>query len=331
MVKNDLESLKKTNAELLLALRDAQKTIAEYSAAYDSKLRLVRKLDVLLNGEAGAAKQASLCDIVARVEAEGIRAPAANAGVLPPLPPFGIDVPRIEGFKAAQMEQYARDAIALNRTPTADAGGLVKTEVLYQSCQVALGDLMNEHADYRAAVVRKLQRVEGMPLPAVQYSNHGEVWVDAAAACLAAVRAIDDRVSTTSAAGHGQPYVVVRYVEKVGGPLGNEYGFVRKDEWDNGLSRAIAEECCDGNKQPLVAAGIFGRAPATSAANQSIITHAGAAIMEQAAKDVLCPACQGAGSIETGIAEAPTTLCNKCDGTGARAAAKGAGDQGGAS
>ena len=30
--------------------------------------RLVRELDVALNGEAGAAKQASLCDIVAQVK-----------------------------------------------------------------------------------------------------------------------------------------------------------------------------------------------------------------------------------------------------------------------
>lgn len=32
--------------------------------------RLVRELDVLLNGEAGAAAQASLCDIVSQVRAE---------------------------------------------------------------------------------------------------------------------------------------------------------------------------------------------------------------------------------------------------------------------
>lgn len=34
--------------------------------------RLVRELDVLLNGEAGAAKQASLCDIVAQVAKDGV-------------------------------------------------------------------------------------------------------------------------------------------------------------------------------------------------------------------------------------------------------------------
>lgn len=33
--------------------------------------RLVRELDVLLNGEAGAAKQASLCDLVSQVSKDG--------------------------------------------------------------------------------------------------------------------------------------------------------------------------------------------------------------------------------------------------------------------
>lgn len=38
--------------------------------ANDDRKRLVRELDVALNGEAGAAPQASLCDIVAQVKAE---------------------------------------------------------------------------------------------------------------------------------------------------------------------------------------------------------------------------------------------------------------------
>ena len=41
-------------------------------AAQADHQRLVRELDVLLNGEAGAAKQASLCDLVAQVAKDGV-------------------------------------------------------------------------------------------------------------------------------------------------------------------------------------------------------------------------------------------------------------------
>lgn len=41
-------------------------------AAQQDHERLVRELDVLLNGEAGAAQQASLCDIVAQVAKDGV-------------------------------------------------------------------------------------------------------------------------------------------------------------------------------------------------------------------------------------------------------------------
>lgn len=40
--------------------------------AQDDRAKLVRELDVLLNGEDGAAIQASLCDIVAQVKKHGI-------------------------------------------------------------------------------------------------------------------------------------------------------------------------------------------------------------------------------------------------------------------
>lgn len=49
-------------------------TIADYEAALSDHRRLVRELDVLLNGEEGAAQQASLCDIVAQVRRDGIKA-----------------------------------------------------------------------------------------------------------------------------------------------------------------------------------------------------------------------------------------------------------------
>ncbi len=58
--------------KVLLEQRDAANTRAlhqvdEWNEVYRNHQALVRELDVLLNGNAGAAKQASLCDIVAQV------------------------------------------------------------------------------------------------------------------------------------------------------------------------------------------------------------------------------------------------------------------------
>lgn len=50
------------------AIRDLERVIADHK-------RLVRRLDVLLNGINGAAKQASLCDIVSQIESQAF-APA---------------------------------------------------------------------------------------------------------------------------------------------------------------------------------------------------------------------------------------------------------------
>jgi hypothetical protein len=44
---------------------------APYEEVLASHRRLVRELDVLLNGEEGAAQQASLCDIVSQVRLQG--------------------------------------------------------------------------------------------------------------------------------------------------------------------------------------------------------------------------------------------------------------------
>lgn len=44
--------------------------VADHEEVHRDHRRLVRELDVLLNGEAGAAKQASLCDIVGQIAHE---------------------------------------------------------------------------------------------------------------------------------------------------------------------------------------------------------------------------------------------------------------------
>lgn len=56
-------------ANKALASGNNAPTAAYYEHVLADHRRLVRELDVALNGEAGAAKQASLCDIVAQVKA----------------------------------------------------------------------------------------------------------------------------------------------------------------------------------------------------------------------------------------------------------------------
>ncbi|HCE6978128.1 TPA: hypothetical protein NHP34_005771 [Pseudomonas aeruginosa] len=51
-------------------LQAEQPTADDYEEVLDDHRRLVREMDVLLNGEACAAKQAMLCDLVSQVEAE---------------------------------------------------------------------------------------------------------------------------------------------------------------------------------------------------------------------------------------------------------------------
>lgn len=72
-----VEDMGKVQADALLeSMGWVSPDDAEESAT--SRRDLVRRLDVLLNGEAEAAKQASLCDIVAQVEKEGIKALPAD-------------------------------------------------------------------------------------------------------------------------------------------------------------------------------------------------------------------------------------------------------------
>jgi hypothetical protein len=53
--------MKRTKAQLESELQD-------YKEAHADKQRLVREMDVILNGEEGAAKQASLCDLVGQIK-----------------------------------------------------------------------------------------------------------------------------------------------------------------------------------------------------------------------------------------------------------------------
>lgn len=54
-------------ADELVYRREVDELLAMYEQARSDELRLVRELYLLLNGEEGAARQASLCDIVSQV------------------------------------------------------------------------------------------------------------------------------------------------------------------------------------------------------------------------------------------------------------------------
>lgn len=58
-------SIVKTAALEIIALRQL---VSDHEDVHKDHKRLVRELDVLLNGEDGAAKQASLCDIVGQLK-----------------------------------------------------------------------------------------------------------------------------------------------------------------------------------------------------------------------------------------------------------------------
>lgn len=63
------------------SVRNGYRALLEAAPAVecsDDINRLVRELDVLINGEAGAAKQASLCDIVAQVRKQGLKVPTVE-------------------------------------------------------------------------------------------------------------------------------------------------------------------------------------------------------------------------------------------------------------
>lgn len=68
-------------SQAISAVQDAAKrhpapaVVQDYEQIFADHRRLVRELDVLINGEDGAAEQASLCDIVAQVKRECLMAP----------------------------------------------------------------------------------------------------------------------------------------------------------------------------------------------------------------------------------------------------------------
>ncbi|CAG9172521.1 hypothetical protein CURE108131_22980 [Cupriavidus respiraculi] len=78
----DSHSKERRERAMALLAAPAAATAQDYEAVLADHRRLVRELDVLLNGDA-AAKQASLCDIVAQVRRGGIKAATGAQGLTP--------------------------------------------------------------------------------------------------------------------------------------------------------------------------------------------------------------------------------------------------------
>lgn len=71
-VRDNIRPLPAAETETELSSADLMEVIEDYR-------RLTRELDVAINGATGAAKQASLCDIVCQVKREGIKRGIANS------------------------------------------------------------------------------------------------------------------------------------------------------------------------------------------------------------------------------------------------------------
>lgn len=121
-------------------------TIADYEAAFTDHRRLVRELDVLLNGESGAARQASLCDIVGQVADTGTKIAAtpprlAREGDVDSVLHSVTEAHRIymHGTRGNAIEDHLMDAImkisAMRDTPTFSQGFAAGVEAAAARCE----------------------------------------------------------------------------------------------------------------------------------------------------------------------------------------------------
>jgi hypothetical protein len=114
---------------------DGALTIADYEEVFEDHKRLVRRLDVLLNGEAGAAPQASLCDIVGQLEAAKRSDDGALREALEDLV-SSIEALALSGecpaahALLAQEIAWAKAALASSPTPAATDAVAVEREAL---------------------------------------------------------------------------------------------------------------------------------------------------------------------------------------------------------
>lgn len=80
----------------------------------DETDRLVRELDVLINGREGAAEQAKLCDIIAQVEREGLRAQPVQPAVAQGEPvAFCVEFDQAQLGRPTMNRQEAEEVAAL--------------------------------------------------------------------------------------------------------------------------------------------------------------------------------------------------------------------------
>ena len=119
-------------------------TIADYQAVLEDHKRLVRELDVLLNG-VGAAKQASLCDIVAQLKKQSMPEPLDETTFTPDLPDE-IEIGGIEYVKKTpNLEPVSVKLLAAcERVATLIDNGLLVAKPMYEGEDAITSDVIGE-------------------------------------------------------------------------------------------------------------------------------------------------------------------------------------------
>lgn len=63
------------------------------------------------------------------------------------------------------------------------------------------------------------------------------------------IRHLEEQIASSL---HAQPHYVLRFQERLNGPMSDVFGLVLVSAWNAGMSRAIADLVCDSEKNPLI-------------------------------------------------------------------------------
>jgi hypothetical protein len=131
-------------------------TAADYEEVLADHRRLVRELDVALCGEEGAAKQASLCDIVGMVKDRRLKLVSASDVTLSDEQIMGIAHARLSGGNEIEVLAFARECIRLS----ANAGTVPDETVRAEKYYVDSGLLEGAKDDLERQVLAGLSLFE---------------------------------------------------------------------------------------------------------------------------------------------------------------------------
>ncbi len=134
-------------------------TVADYQECFKDHQRLVRELDVIWNGEDGAAKQASLCDMVGQIAKElpALRCPADGGVVLPfqyEMPP-ALTAQEYEKLALENYHELLKVCPALKGVPN-------KFDIFYM-----MGMMAQHKKDTIALTRAQQQQTKGVDVPAL--------------------------------------------------------------------------------------------------------------------------------------------------------------------